>query len=224
MDNKMLQTVTDITEIKTKEQVRLYLKDHPEQLDKVVDFLYDQLSKVYQEGKGCDQQLFELLFEAYNAAGDDLGEISLRRRHYENNHTVIAGAIHNLLLEDLTFPTVKEIAERTNLSRMTVYRHLEAGLGSEYNTLVMNKHHIMADSALQALYRIGVQQRDTGALKAYIELSGASRKQNLSKVTNYIQINNLRLTQEDFEALPVEVLEDIEGQVKKALDQNKHSI
>jgi len=74
----------------------------------------------------------------------------------------------------------------------------------------------MASSALYKLYLIGVEDRNSNALKAFIELSGAVTKGS-NTVTNYIQINNLKLSTEEFNRLPQDVILEIEQVISQNL-------
>lgn len=76
----------------------------------------------------------------------------------------------------------------------------------------------MANQALTTLYLIGIEERSTSALKAFIELSGATNK-TTNTINNYIQINNLKLSKEDFNQLPPETLTEIERLISKQLGQ-----
>jgi hypothetical protein len=81
--------------------------------------------------------------------------------------------------------------------------------------LIKGKFEVMAILALEQLYKIGVNENNHAALKSFIELVNGS---NATKyVNNYIQINNLQLTKEEFEQLPDEVI----LQIEKIIAQNR---
>jgi|GEM_PF-6384349 len=71
-------------------------------------------------------------------------------------------------------------------------------------------HKFMRDSAIETLYYIGVQERNVSALKHYFELTGDSNDRSNGSVTNYIQINNLKVSREEFKCLPKETIDKIE--------------
>ncbi len=56
--------------------------------------------------------------------------------------------------------------------------------------MVRGKIEYMVSSALSNLYLIGVEDRNSNALKAFIELSGAVKKGSSNTVNNHIKINN----------------------------------
>ena len=75
----------------------------------------------------------------------------------------------------------------------------------------------MTSSALATLYYIGVNDSNASALKHFIELSGAINKSSSNTVNNYIQINNLKITREQFEQLPEDVILEVEQVISKSL-------
>jgi len=76
-------------------------------------------------------------------------------------------------------------------------------------------NEIMTNSALSKLYLIGVQDNNASALKHFIQLSvGVNRTRN---VNNYIQINNLKISNEDFNNLTKETIIEIEAIVPKSM-------
>jgi hypothetical protein len=75
----------------------------------------------------------------------------------------------------------------------------------------------MSTNALQKLYLIGVQDNNPTALKHFIQLSGLVSTNKTMQVNNYIQINNLKLSNEDIRKLPQEDILQIEKIVSKTL-------
>lgn len=211
---KSLQKLTEIENLKTVKAVKEFLNNYPEKLEEVREDLYRRLNDTYTNKLG-KEELITVMLEVC----DDLQEKegTIRNVTYEYNHSLITGEIHNLVLKNKAFPTTQLIAEETGLSRQTVYNHLK-GTFTKYNSLVKGKADYMANQALTTLYLIGIEERSTSALKAFIELSGATNK-TTSTINNYIQINNLRLSNEDFNQLPPETLSEIEKLISKQIGQ-----
>jgi hypothetical protein len=109
------------------------------------------------------------------------------------------------------------IANETNLSRQTIYNHLNNGFLDTHNKLVKGKNEIMSINALQKLYLIGIEDNNPTALKYFIQLAGLVFTNNTMEVNNYIQINNLKISNEDIKKLPFEDILEIENIVSKTL-------
>jgi len=136
---------------------------------------------------------------------------SIRNTTYQANHSTISSYVYNFILENRKFPTVMNIHTDTGLSRKTVYKHLsDSEYRSKFHQLTSCMHKFMRDSAIETLYYIGVQERNVSALKHYLELTGDSNDRSNSSVTNYIQINNLKVSREEFMCLPKETIDKIE--------------
>jgi len=74
----------------------------------------------------------------------------------------------------------------------------------------------MTTSAMEKLYLIGVQDNNATALKYFIQLSVVVSN-NSTHINNYIQINNLKITNEDFNRLPQQDILEIESILSKTL-------
>ena len=213
---KSLQKLTEIENLKTVKAVKEFLNNNPEKLEEVREDLYKRLNDTYTNKLG-KEELITVMLEVC----DDLQEKegTIRNVTYEYNHSLITGQIHNLVLKNKAFPTTQLIAEETGLSRQTVYNHLK-GSFDKYNSLIKGKADYMANQALTTLYLIGIEERSPSALKAFIELSGATKKPP-NTINNYIQINNLKLSKEDFNKLPNTTLSEIEKIITVHLNKPK---
>ena len=85
----------------------------------------------------------------------------------------------------------------------------------------MGKLEYMATHALSKLYLIGVKDENVGALKHFIELSGAINRNPIEKVNSYIQINNVTITQEDIKNLPPKSIEAITTLLSEARNEGQ---
>jgi DNA-binding phage protein len=212
---KSLQKFTDIEKIETKEQLQGFLKLNPKANEKMFASLLDRLNKSYNEKTFKDNNIMVLIEEFYliTEGINSNSFVKLKNATYEMNHSIITTCIHNHILEHRCFPTMFKIREETGISRTTIYKHLDEGLKSKFNKLVNGKVELMTTKAMEKLYLIGVQDNNVTALKNFIELSGATAKNNTTN--NYIQINNLKISNDEFNQLPSETILEIETLISK---------
>ena len=97
-----------------------------------------------------------------------------------------------------------------------MYKHLKKGIGADGYNFITKKLQYLTASALEKLYLIGVQDNNATALKIFIELVNKESYKS-STINNFIQINNLRLGNEDFQKLPKETLDKIEKLISKEI-------
>ena len=198
---KSLQKLTDIENLKTPEKLTEYLTKNPNDWRMVMDNLQERINDTYQNKKGKEYALENLVVACQQFKNIEDAETDVRNTTYETNHSFITNCLHNYIIKHRCFPTMQTIANETGLSRTTIYKHLSDGIGNKYNRLVLGKLEYMTSSALASLYHIGINDRNATALKNFIELAG-NVKTSTSTINNYIQINNLKLSKEEFEKLP----------------------
>lgn len=208
-NKKSLQKVTGLEQIVDRKTFDDYIKNHGPS-DELIDYIYAQMSKAYLDDDMDESIYHDILVETFSRT-PNLSHKAERVRNltYEVNQQIISACIHNYVREKGCFPQVTAIREKTGLSRTTIYRHLKLDDYSPANKLIKGKFEVMATMALEQLYKIGVQENNHTALKSFIELVNGSNRTKC--VNNYIQINNLQLTKEEFEQLPNEVILQIEN-------------
>lgn len=215
---KSLQKLTEIEKLDSPTEVREYLEANPNECSKVIANLESRMTKSYKEKLGNENDVLMMAMECYKFRGqEELGE-KVRNVTFEINHSLISQCMHNYILENRTFPTTQFITSHTGLSRTTVYKHFKDGLHHDFSKLVKGKLEYMATSALYTLFYIGVDERNASALKTFIELSGAINKRQSTTVNNYIQINNLKLSTEEFNRLPKETILEVEEIISKSIN------
>lgn len=210
---KSLQKFTDLDKIKTVKQLKEYLIKHPKSNYDLWTNLAGRISKSYADQDGNDYELTEMILLVCRT---DESKANIRNTTYEVNHSLITNFMHNFILEHNCMPRTTQIEASLKLSRQTIHKHLNDGIRSEHNSLVKGATEIMGLNALTQLYLIGVKDRNAGALKSFIQLSGATNN-NTTNVNNYIQINNLKLTNEDFNKLPENDILEIETILSKTI-------
>jgi DNA-binding phage protein len=212
--NKSLQKFTDYENINSVSELKEYLILNPESKDEVDLSIRKRIVDAYNDKKSDEYDLIEMLVYITE---DEEAKTNIRNTTYETNHFLITNFIHNFIAEYRIFPTITTITEKTNLSRQTVYNHLNNGFLDRHNKLVKGKNEIMSINALQKLYLIGIEDRNPTALKHFIQLSGLVSTNNTMQVNNYIQINNLKISNEDIKKLPVDDILQIENIISKTL-------
>jgi len=212
--HKSLQKFTDYKSLNSISELKSYLTLKPENKYEVEKSLRERIEQAYSDDNINEFNLIEMLVSI--TEDEDL-KTDIRNTTYEVNHSIITSFIHNYLLEKRVFPTMSTIANETDLSRQTIYNHLNNGFLDTHNKLVKGKNEIMSMHALQKLYLIGIQDNNPTALKYFIQLSGLVSNNNTMNVNNYIQINNLKISNEDIKKLPIQDILQIEEIVSKTL-------
>ncbi|WP_422858892.1 helix-turn-helix domain-containing protein [Flagellimonas sp. S174] len=208
-EEKGLQKVTELEQIVDRETYDEYLKNNGPSKD-LMDYIHDQMSKAYMEDDMDESVYHDILVENFNKTHQTQEKAdNIRNLTYEVNQQMISACIHNYVRNNGCFPQVTAIKKKTGLSRTTIYRHLKLDDYAPADKLIKGKFEVMATMALEQLYKIGVEERNHAALKTFIEMVNGTN--GVKQVNNYIQINNLKLTKEEFEQLPDEVIGEIEN-------------
>lgn len=145
---------------------------------------------------------------------DEGGEGTLRHA-YEYNHVMIMATIQERMFEHNAFPTVTAISQDTNLSRVTVYKHLKNFDTSNYRSLERQKIKLMRDRILTSLFENAINEDNIQAAVTYLKFTEAKAIPQNNK--NYIQINNFRISEEVLMLLPENKLIEIEALIKDSI-------
>jgi len=213
-NKKTLQKLTDYKNINSLPELKKYLKLYPNKKVDIRENIQKRLIDSYKNEEKNEYNLTEMylsLIENKELKKD------IRNTTYEVNHSIITSFMHNYILENRQFPTMSIISEKINLSRQTIYNHLNNGLTSITNHLLKGKNEIMSAKALEKLYLIGIEKNNPMALKYFIQLTGMVSNNSKMQVNNYIQVNNLKISNEDIKRLPIEDILQIEKIVSKTL-------
>ncbi|WP_027064558.1 hypothetical protein [Maribacter sp. Hel_I_7] len=220
-ESKTLQSVTEFETITTKKEVIVHLEKRPNDWKNLLSYLIKEYNHSMTVKDGKEYRICEMIAEVCSIGGDVEELERFRNSTYEMHHYLISRCIHNHILEYGSFPPSSLVIKELGLSRMTVYRHLKDGLKSEFNSLLKGKLKFMAANALSKLYLIGVKDNNASALKSFIELSGGIEKEPSTNINNYIQINNLKISKDEFEQLPFETIEQIEKLISNNIKNEK---
>ena len=138
---------------------------------------------------------------------------------WESNHIKITNAISNLMQQYGRMPTKIEIAEKTELSRQTIHKHLKEYTSHPQYLGQIEQFRFMTSKVLARLFNYAVNG-DTGAAKLYFNIMGFMNNGQPQSSTliqnqnNYIQINGTVLSQETIKHLTTEQLNVIENILK----------
>jgi len=149
--------------------------------------------------------------------------VSMKSKVWEYNHLTISDAINRLMRRYGIMPPKTAIAEETGLSRQTINKHLKEYKAQPEFLAQMEDFKFMAPKILANVFKYAADG-DMRAARLYFEVVGAiNKKQNtvVNEQTNYIQINNTILSQENLKELSPEELNQIESIIaNKRLKEN----
>ena len=205
-----LQKFTDLEVLKTEKDYLDFLENDKSRYRDVINHLNEKINLSYSEKQHNDFKLCNIVFKCFDLMNNKEAKENLKNRLFEHNQSVIIQSIHNYIIKYSHFPTHATIMDETGLSRQTIHKHLKNGLYSKYNDLVLKRLEGLTSNALTCLYKIGVNQGNVKALKTFIELSNQLTVKPNKGVTNYIQINNLKITSDEIQSLPSQTKNKIE--------------
>lgn len=133
------------------------------------------------------------------------------------NHNRILGAIPLLMQEYGRMPSRTEIAKKAELSRTTVYKHLAEFASHPLYLEQLQKFRILAENVIIKVYQ-SAMDGDTASQKLMLNVTGVLNGSQANQ-TNFIQINNLILSQEQIKRLNPEQLLTIESILRTIIPQ-----
>lgn len=152
----------------------------------------------------------------------------VRRQDWEINHIRIKAFIRNYLIEKRGMPSVTTISNELNISRVTVYEHLNEGISGEFYAEKMKEIEYMTLDILQLLY---LKLIEGNVMAGKIWLDYVSKIQqgtsNIRQQNNYLQVNNLVLDHSTMEQLPEDDrrrIGDIQQELQRIISkQHRHA-
>lgn len=137
---------------------------------------------------------------------------------WELNHIKIVRAMRKYMSEYNRMPAKHEIAEATGLSRITIYKHLKEYRSHNLFTERKEQFKLMEEDLLAGLYKKALEG-DTAAARLYCEMAGlvntVPAKHVIANQHNYIQVNNIKISQEEVQKLSPEKRKQIETIIKR---------
>jgi hypothetical protein len=129
---------------------------------------------------------------------------------WENNHRKIIQETSNFINEYGRMPLKIDLAQRVGLSRQTLNKHLK-----EYKNHSLYKDHfesfsLMTEKLMSKMFQFALRG-DVKAARLYFDILSRNEAGNYIKnQKNYIQVNNLIISEENLKALSQDQLEKIE--------------
>jgi hypothetical protein len=131
---------------------------------------------------------------------------------WENNHEKIKEIIMSHLLGEGTMPSKAILAQKTGLSRETIYRHIKAfAESSEYQSEV-DSFELMTGKVMAQVTRAAVKG-NLKAAKLFLDTTKKKRTPEFDKQANqnnFVQINKTIINQQIIQQLKPEQLKLIE--------------
>ena len=158
----------------------------------------------------------------------EVWDTSTKNQIWENNHNKITWAISTLMQEYGRMPNTNEIADKTELSRQTIHKHLKEYASHPQHLRQIEQFRFMTSKVLAKVFQFAVNG-DTGAAKLYFNVMGfmnngqAPNSTFIQNQNNYIQINGTVLSQETIKHLTPEQLNTIETILKNSMQESQHT-
>jgi hypothetical protein len=149
--------------------------------------------------------------------------VQMKNHTWQRNHLKILAAISSLTQENNRMPTNTEIAVSSRLSEETIYKHLREFKDHELYQHEWDKYGLMIHRVLSTVFNAGVQG-DIRACKVYLDYFTNNSNTPVPPTfeqTNYIQINNLKITPDELWQLPPATLQKIESLIKRPVANKK---
>ena len=143
---------------------------------------------------------------------DAIMTVDTKNQLWEQNHSNIMWAISVLTEENYNLPPVNAIAQKLNLSRTTVHKHIKAFKEHSSYKAQQESIELMADKIVWQMYRLA-NKGDVKAGRLFLEVAGkiGKPKQHTNNTqNNYIQINGMVFNDEKLKTLKPEQLKSIE--------------
>ena len=214
---KFTKTETKINQILSLEQITP--KDLEPLSEKESTRLMEILTDRFNMLKGTERDKFYKKIEP-------IASNTTKNQLWEYNHNQITWAISTLMQEYGRMPTKTEIANKTELSRQTVHKHLKEYATHPQFLGQIEQFKFMTSKVLAKVFQFAVNG-DTTAAKLYFNVMGFMNNGQTPNNTliqnqnNYIQINGTVLSQETIKHLNPEQLNTIETILKTALPEPK---
>ena len=222
-NKQSLQKFTDLEEIKTTEDFIELQKTDSKKLDELFSFLKDKINEAIKKeppGPSEIDKYFNRLERLlpilnYDKTTEDKEErlANIKRERWYLNDALIKQYIDSMLTKNNVLPTNTDIHKATGLSRVTVDKHLKESSSSNYRTEELEKFKLLNNLAISRLYKIGMTNNNTKALKMFIDYTGEPKKTIINN--NYLQINNTRIDSLLIDQLPPETKNQIEALILK---------
>jgi hypothetical protein len=180
--------------------------------DQLMAYLTERINKL----KGEEWDEFYAKIEA-------IVDPSTKNHIWESNHSKITWAISTLMQEFGRLPSRREVAEKTGLSRQSVYNHLRDYANHPLYLEQNEQFRLLVPKVLSRVYQYALKG-DIKAARLFFEVVGnlnnsKPNKTSIQNQNNFIQINGMVLNQEIIMQLTPGQLNEIEDFFKEVLSK-----
>lgn len=134
---------------------------------------------------------------------------------WENNHRKIIQEVSNFINEHGRMPLKVDLAQRLGLSRQTLNKHFKEYKDSPQYIDHMETFRFMTEKLIAKMFQFALHG-DVKAGRLYIDMVGHMGNTSIKSQTNYIQVNNLIISEEKLKTLNPDQLKKI----KEILDSS----
>ena len=174
--------------------------------------LHQRVNKELKEFKGTN---YDKLLEKI----EPITPIEYKNQIWESNHVLIMATISKLIQDFNRMPTQSEIAEKTELSRPTIHKHIQEYHKHPLYKAEVENFRFVASVVLSKMYQFALQG-DTSAAKIFLKAVGALNETNpnttIQNQNNFVQINGMVIKQETLMQLSPEQINTIENILKES--------
>ncbi len=205
-------------ELKKVDELQAHQQELRERMRNKIGERIQALNDAYKnkDGEAIDKANTEL-FELLEPVKESTPFYTQMKNHtWQKNHLRILGSINSLIQDLGRMPTNTEISQNAGLSEETTYKHLKEFKEHDLFKHEADKFYLMKDRVLAVLFDLA-SKGDVKACKVFLDYTTNNTIQPTppQPTTNYIQINNLKITTDELERLPVTTLQKIETLIKK---------
>lgn len=136
---------------------------------------------------------------------------------FQGNQHKIKKALDAYITAHGKMPTSTTLARITGLSRPTIHSHMKEGVLNVRFKEELAKLKLLSTDLFAKLYQLA-QEGDKQAIKMIMDIIlGSGQKLQTNTQNNYIQVNNLRIQNDNFERLTLKTKRKIERLIRKDL-------
>jgi hypothetical protein len=136
---------------------------------------------------------------------------------WEHNHRKIIQAISTFIDDYGRMPLKMELVQQVGLSRQTIHRHLKEYKENLLHSEYLDQFEFMTPKLVAKMFQFAIRG-DVKAGRLYFDMVGALGAGKVKNQTNYIQINNIQISEEKLKALTEDQLKKVEDVLAEVLE------
>jgi hypothetical protein len=123
-----------------------------------------------------------------------------RTIQFQRNQNILKKALIGYIAAHGVLPSTTALAKITGLSRPTIQNHLKEDVLNMFFKQELSKVQLLTTDLVVKLYQLA-QGGDLRAIKLLFDIMVSGQKMQVPQQTNYIQINNLRVQNQNIDKL-----------------------